>query len=196
MEAALEQVAGGRSYASLSLREITREAGVVPASFYRHFKDMDELGLALVDETFEQLRGLLRSARTTQAPGDNMIGASVRTLLMFVNAHRIAFHFLVRERYGGSGPVRQAIAREVRGIVIDLATDFARFPHFNTLPREDLEMIASLVVNAAIGLLGDVLELPPDHPDVQGALADNMTKQLRVILLGGLGWRPGAKLPA
>jgi AcrR family transcriptional regulator len=40
----------GRSFVSISLREVTREAGVVPTAFYRHFKDMDELGLALVDE--------------------------------------------------------------------------------------------------------------------------------------------------
>ena len=195
MEAALEEVAAGRSYASLSLREITRAAGVVPASFYRHFRDMDALGLALVDDTFQQLRGLLRSARTTQVPGDNMIGASVSTLMMFVNAHRIAFHFLVRERHGGSPLVREAIAREIRAIVIDLAADFARFPHFNSLPREDLEMLASLVVNAAVALLGEVLELPPDHPDVRGAMSERMTQQLRVILLGGLAWRPGRTLP-
>lgn len=195
MDAALAQVAGGRSYGSLSLREVTREAGVVPASFYRHFKDMDALGLALVDDTFQQLRGLLRSARATQAPGDNMIGASLSTLLLFMNAHRSAFHFLVRERYGGSAPVRESVAREIRGIVIDLSGDFSRFPHFGRLPREDLEMMASLVVNAAIGMVGEILELPPEHPDVNGALADKMAKQLRIIMLGGLAWRPGASLP-
>ena len=79
LEAAIDQVAGGRSFASLSLREVTRDAGVVPASFYRHFRDMDELGLALVDETCQQLRRLIRAARTTQAPGDNMLAASVST---------------------------------------------------------------------------------------------------------------------
>ncbi|MGS7457649.1 TetR family transcriptional regulator, partial [Mycobacterium tuberculosis] len=55
MEAALAMVAAGRSFPSLSLREVTRDAGVVPASFYRHFRDMDELGLALVDDTCQQL---------------------------------------------------------------------------------------------------------------------------------------------
>lgn len=195
LEAAIDQVAEGRSFASLSLREVTREAGVVPASFYRHFRDMDALGLALVDDTCKQLRQLIRAARSTQLPGDNMIGASVSALLSYVNAHRSAFHFLVRERYGGSAPVREGIAREVRSFVIDLAADFARFPHFSTLPREDLEMLAGLLVNAVVAMLGELLELPPDHPDVRGALAETMTKQLRVILLGGLGWRPGTKLP-
>jgi len=35
--------------ASLGIREVTRQAGVVPTSFYRHFRNMDDLGLQLVD---------------------------------------------------------------------------------------------------------------------------------------------------
>ena len=37
-----------RSLSAISLREVAREAGIAPTSFYRHFKDMDELGLTLV----------------------------------------------------------------------------------------------------------------------------------------------------
>jgi TetR/AcrR family transcriptional regulator, fatty acid biosynthesis regulator len=182
MEAALAMVATGRSFPSLSLREVTRDAGVVPASFYRHFRDMDELGLALVDETCQQLRKLIRAARTTQAPGDNMLAASVSTFLLYVNANRPAFHFLTRERYGGTKEVREAIAREIRGFTLDLAADFARFPHFNQLPRSDVEMMSTLLVNTVVSALGELLELPADHPDAQGAM-------------GGLAWRPGAKVP-
>lgn len=196
MEAAIDQVASGRSFASLSLREVTRDAGVVPASFYRHFRDMDALGLALVDETCQQLRRLIRAARSTSVPGDTMLAASVGTFLLFVQTHRAAFQFLTRERHGGSRPVREAIAREVRGFVVDLAVDFARYPHFGKLPREDLEMMASLLVNTVVSALGELLELAADHPDVQGAQARKLTDQLRVIVLGGLAWRPGTRLPA
>lgn len=196
MDSAIALVANGRSFASLSLREVTRDAGVVPASFYRHFRDMDELGLALVDETCQQLRRLIRAARTTQAPGDNMLAASTSTFLLYVNANRPAFHFLSRERYGGSGPLREAIAREIRGFVIDLAADFARFPHFNQLPRDDVEMMATLLVNTVVSALGELLELPAEHPDTQGAIAASLTDQLRVIVLGGLAWKPGVKVPA
>ena len=196
MEAALAMVATGRSFPSLSLREVTRDAGVVPASFYRHFRDMDELGLALVDETCQQLRKLIRAARTTQAPGDNMLAASVSTYLLYVNANRPAFHFLTRERYGGTKEVREAIAREVRGFTLDLAADFARFPHFNQLPRHDVEMMSTLLVNTVVSALGEMLELPADHPDAQGAIAKSLSDQLRVIVLGGLAWKPGAKVPA
>ena len=63
LEAALSLMSDGRSFVSISLREVTREAGVVPTAFYRHFRDMDELGLALVDEVCLNLRRLLREER-------------------------------------------------------------------------------------------------------------------------------------
>ncbi|CAM5199203.1 HTH-type transcriptional repressor FabR [Alishewanella longhuensis] len=50
INAAFSQLSAEKGFASLSLREVTREAGIAPTSFYRHFADMDELGLTLVDE--------------------------------------------------------------------------------------------------------------------------------------------------
>ena len=51
------------SFTALSLREVTREAGIVPAAFYRHFESMEALGLVLIDESFRSLRDMLRGAR-------------------------------------------------------------------------------------------------------------------------------------
>ena len=49
------------SFDSISLREVTREAGISPTAFYRHFDGMEELGLVLVEESFGSLRQMLRS---------------------------------------------------------------------------------------------------------------------------------------
>src|SRR5439155_23497205 len=51
LDAALELLKE-QSFSSLSLRQVTRAAGIVPTAFYRHFDDMEELGLALIDESF------------------------------------------------------------------------------------------------------------------------------------------------
>ena len=58
IQAALNLVNGGSSFTALGIREITREAGVVPTAFYRHFRNTDELGLALVEEGGMTLRRL------------------------------------------------------------------------------------------------------------------------------------------
>ena len=50
IDAAFSQLNAERSFSNLSLREVAREAGIAPTSFYRHFRDMDELGLTMVDE--------------------------------------------------------------------------------------------------------------------------------------------------
>ena len=44
-------------FAQLSLRQVTRAAGVVPTAFYRHFDSMDEVGLALVEQSFGDVGG-------------------------------------------------------------------------------------------------------------------------------------------
>ena len=43
---AAQTLASGRSFDTLSLREVAKLAGIPPTSFYRHFHDLDDLGLA------------------------------------------------------------------------------------------------------------------------------------------------------
>ena len=54
MDAARHLMESGRGFGSLSLREVAKTAGIVPTGFYRHFADMDELGLALTAEGIER----------------------------------------------------------------------------------------------------------------------------------------------
>ena len=75
VEAAFSQLSAERSFASLSLREVAREAGIAPTSFYRHFRDVDELGLTMVDESGLMLRQLMRQARQRIAKGGRELKA-------------------------------------------------------------------------------------------------------------------------
>ena len=59
IDAALRLSTSGRSFNSISLREISREIGLVPTAFYRHFKDMDALGLELIDQISLNLKSTL-----------------------------------------------------------------------------------------------------------------------------------------
>src|SRR5271154_1343526 len=60
LDAALLQIDAGARFDGLSLRSVARAAGVLPSAFYRHFDSMDELGLALVQESVRTLRAMLR----------------------------------------------------------------------------------------------------------------------------------------
>ncbi|HCF2044131.1 TPA: TetR family transcriptional regulator [Pseudomonas aeruginosa] len=127
MSAARHLMESGRGFGSLSLREVTRAAGIVPAGFYRHFSDMDQLGLALVAEVDETFRATLRAVRRNEFELGGLIDASVRIFLDAVGANRSQFLFLAREQYGGSLPIRQAIASLRQRITDDLAADLP--PH-------------------------------------------------------------------
>ncbi|MFZ5722513.1 MAG: HTH-type transcriptional repressor FabR [Pseudomonadota bacterium] len=191
LDAALHLLDGEQSFASLSLREVTREAGIVPTAFYRHFQDMDELGLALVDESFHTLRQMMRAARSGQIPTEQMIRRSVAVFVAHVRAHARYFQFLLRERAGGRSALRNAIRTEVRLFVSELATDLARFPALNRWPTEDLQMMAGLIVGTMMNAVMDILDLPAGRPEDEREMARLLEKQLRLILLGAGQWKSG-----
>src|SRR6202000_2957546 len=73
-----------RSFFSLRLRAVTREVGIVPAAFYRHFESMEALGLVLIDESFRTLRDTLREARAGKLDPTRAIESSVENLVASV----------------------------------------------------------------------------------------------------------------
>ncbi|GGS40980.1 TetR family transcriptional regulator [Actinokineospora fastidiosa] len=174
------------SLAGLSLREVTREVGIVPTAFYRHFASMDELGVALVEESMRTLRDMLRDARRTRV--DDAIRGSVRIIAEQVLAHENHFRFLIRERHGGVPDVRRAIATELRFIGSELATDLARFPGLSAWDTEDLRMVADLMVSAMLGIVTALLDRPRD-PDHVAEATRVGERQLRIIALGTAHWR-------
>ena len=176
-----------RSFSALSLREVTRGAGIVPAAFYRHFDSMDALGLVLIDESFRSLRDMLRGARAGELDLNRVIDSSVEILTASVTERREHWRFITRERSSGVAVLRYAIRTEIRLITSELATDLARFPRLNAWTTEDLNLLASLIVNSMI-IIAEALE---DAPDAAGVTEIRRTavRQLRMIAVGIAGWR-------
>lgn len=189
LEAALRLLDGDKSFDGLSLREVTREAGIVPTAFYRHFRDMQELGLALVDESMSTLRQMIRSARTEGLPTKHVIRASVEILVQQVRDHRLHFRFIARERNGGVAALRQAIRREFASFTSELALDLSRFPVLDKWRSEDLQMLAGLMVNAMTLVAESILDASLQRPQAGDEIIRNAEKQLRLIMLGVPLWR-------
>src|SRR5207244_6453748 len=192
------------SVSSLSLRQVTRTAGIVPTSFYRHVDDMEELGLILIDESFRTLRAMLRAARTDPRTNKHVIRNSVEILVSYVHEHNTHFRFIARERFGGVALLRHAIRREIRLFASDLATDLARFPYLDRWTTEDLQLLAGLMVNAMVSTAEAILDAPPKDPAAEAEIVATAERQLRMIVLGVPQWRssgaralpPAASRPA
>ncbi|MEW2481283.1 TetR family transcriptional regulator [Mycobacterium sp. NPDC051198] len=174
------------SFSALSLREVTREAGIVPAAFYRHFETMDALGLVLIDESFRALREMLRGGRAGQLDPKRIIESSVDILFNSVAERPEHWRFISRERNTGVTVVRYAIRTEIRLITSELAIDLARLPGLTTWSSEDLNILSGLFVNSMM-VTAESIE---DANDAK-ALADikqTARKQLRMIVVGVAGW--------
>jgi TetR/AcrR family transcriptional regulator, fatty acid biosynthesis regulator len=178
-----------RSLASLSLREVAREAGVVPTAFYRHYASMDALGVDLVDDSMRPLRQMIRDVRRGRAAHGDIIADTVAVLAKQVREHPDQFRFLTRERYGGVAGVRRAIATELRLFTTELTVDLARLTAGFEWTTEDLEMAAGLMVAAMLSTVMDLLEADERHPEDVTVLLDKAQRQLRLIALGMGAWR-------
>lgn len=178
IDAALGQLSCEKSFSSLSLREVAKEAGLAPTSFYRHFSDMDELGLTLVDEAGLTLRQLMRQARQRIEKGGSVIQISVITFMEFIENNGNIFRLLLRERSGTSSAFRAAVNREIRYFTMELC-DYLQ--QANKLDTE----VAYLQANAAVTIVfsagSDALDI--ETKDYQ-QLAHQTIQQLRFIAKG------------
>lgn len=190
LDAALNLMDAGRGFSSLSLREVTREAGVVPATFYRHFKDLDELGLALVEACGLTLRRLLREARRQGLPPTQMLRSSVLIYKNYVKDHHRYFRFAASARGGGSPSIRKAIRQEESHFAHEMAQDMRDLGLMPQLPMPALEMICSLVVTTMMNAATDILDLPAGQPQAEKEMTENFVMQLRLIFLGARAWNP------
>jgi AcrR family transcriptional regulator len=186
LDAALELLEE-QSFSSLSLRQVTRAAGIVPTAFYRHFDDMEELGLVLIDESFRTLRAMIRVARADRQADERVITKSVEILVDYVHEHDTHFRFIARERFGGVAALRHAIRGEIRFFASDLATDLARFPYLDRWTTEDLQLLAGLMVNTMVSTAEAILDAR--DPAAEAEIIATARRQLRMITLGVPAWR-------
>ncbi len=193
LQAALALMGEGRSFTSLGIREIAREAGMVPNAFYRHFRNTDELGLELVEEMGVALRRLLREARQVGVAQDDMVRRSVQVYHQYVLHNRLLFLFVSSERSGGSRILRMAIRNEVNHFTSEMAQDFRRLGPYADMSTASLQMICGLIVTTMLAAAPEILDLPPEQPLLEREMTENFVKQLQVVLLGASLWKEGPR---
>ena len=182
VEAAFSQLSAERSFASLSLREVAREAGIAPTSFYRHFRDVDELGLTMVDESGLMLRQLMRQARQRIAKGGSVIRTSVSTFMEFIGNNPNAFRLLLRERSGTSAAFRAR--RRTRDPALYCGTRRlfrTRKPYAARLTEAQAEAMVTIVFSAG----AEALDVGPEQ---RRQLEERLVLQLRMISKGAYYW--------
>lgn len=174
------------SLVALSLRQVAKEVGVVPTAFYRHFDSIEDLGLALVEESFASLREMLRDVRRSDPTYQNIIDNSVKVLAEHVGSQHDHFAFIARERVAGPPAVRAAIRHQIELVERELAADLARLTDPAYWSTEDLRVLSNMIVTSMVGTAETLVTA---RSGTEQVLIEQARTQLRMLLVGALHWR-------
>ena len=201
-EAVLDLCMMGQSFASISLRQVTREVGVVPTAFYRHFDDMEDLGQSLVQEILGEALSTLRDGLQIgrKRSFDRQIAKSIRLFFMSIDAHPRYWQFLVSERFGGSEAVRGAIDAQIKLFAQIVGEDLALQPAFEHINAEDRRLLAEAGLSLFLAWIIDWLDITysQNHDDEVNqneliAKKDRMlhecTRQAQMLFYGAENWK-------
>lgn len=185
-QAVLDLSFAGHAFSSISLRQVTREVGVVPTAFYRHFVDMDELGTALVNETLGHALSTLREhlhlgeLRTHKG----QIAKAVQLFFESIDSSPLYWHFIVSERYGGNQAVHKALEAQIHLFVELLAKDLGMQPAFSHLNASVLGLTADMGVNVFFSWVYAWLKMNTATADEKQAYMTQCIQQAQILFYG------------
>jgi AcrR family transcriptional regulator len=171
-----------KGFSALSLREVSTSAGITPAAFYKHFDDMEELGLSLLDEVAMGLRRLLRNARkNSKDTTDNITKSSIDTFLNYINENPNHFRLLLGERQGASKSFRKALHNEIDRFVTELIEDLERIASLQKVKLRNPAFSAEAIVAIVFSVGAEALELPKHKQD---GLANRLVEEVNMVMRG------------
>jgi AcrR family transcriptional regulator len=181
VNAALSLLGTHRSFATLSLREVAREANIAPNSFYRQFRDMDELGVALVELAGRSLTQIIFEARHRASADMSLVRSSVGAFMERLFAGDKLLYLLLREGAVGSMPVKQAIERQLSFFEDELREDLIRLARIKKTGLHEPALTARAITRLVFAMGARALDAPADD---QARLTDELAAMVRMIVNG------------
>ena len=180
-QAALNLIGPQKSIASLSLREVAREAGIAPNSFYRHFKDIDELAIELIDRSAIVLRQILHEARLKASRHSSIVRSSVEVFIEQLDADEGNLSLLLREGYTGSASYKEAVEKQLNYFQQELQEDLVRLERLNSSKMLHPELAAKAITQLVFNMGAKVINLPSEE---RKEVAEQTMIMIRMILEG------------
>lgn len=180
-QATLNLIGPQKSISSLSLREIAREAGIAPNSFYRHFRDIDELAIALIDRAGLVLRKIIREARLQASKQQSIIRSSVEVFIQQLDADEGNLSLLLREGYTGSTSYKAAVDRQLNFFQQELQEDLIRLEQMNNGKISHADIAAKATTQLVFNMGAKVIDLSAEQ---RIEVAEQTMLMIRMILEG------------
>jgi AcrR family transcriptional regulator len=168
IESALELSYQGRSFSSLGIREITRHAQLSAPAFYRHFDNLNALGMAMIEQVKADVLAAFGEIRLAVA---DQLSLDIRPLLLqrffdLVLENPRAVIIGACEAYGPMPEMRMAIRSALRQVAEDIATDLHIARLLEGIPRDYATDILTHVAHHVFFLAIDYLDRPQDRPAI------------------------------
>jgi len=180
-QAALNLIGPQKSISSLSLREVAREARIAPNSFYRHFKDIDELAIELIDRSGNVLRQILHQARLKASKQSSIIRSSVEVFIEQLDADEGNLSLLLREAYTGSASYKLAVERQLNYFQQELKDDLIRLERLNHSKLFHPDIVAKAITQLVFNMGATVIDMPMTE---RKEIAEQTMIMIRMILEG------------
>lgn len=190
IDAALALLGPNRSVSTLGLREVAREAKIAPNSFYRHFRDIDDLAVVLIERAGTSLRTIIGSARNRASTNRSVVRSSVEAFFDQLRADDKHLHLLLREGLAGSTAYKQAVDRQLSFFEEELREDLIRLATNNGVPLHEPALVARAITRLVFAVGGSAMDLPRESDPEQ---IDQLTTMVKMIVTGAQRMHPQAK---
>jgi AcrR family transcriptional regulator len=193
--AAALELCEDEGYASLSLRSVARKAGIAPTSFYRHFREIDEMGVEMVAQAKAVLDDFLAQSRkkmTFPAKKKNddptksvecITRPFAETFISVMAKNSQLVHLFFQEKTGSSEALRDAIFDATDQLTGMLAEDLTRLCTTSKNNLGDISLIAEtmLTIVSACGM--EMIVRPDAKPKT---ITTRAILKLNLLLMGAL----------
>ena len=122
---AAQEVFVAQGYHAAAMDEIAERAGVSKPVLYQHFPGKLELYLALLDESMDELLGLVRDALSSTTDNKQRVPATFRAFFDFVGGTGEAFRLVFESDLSNEPEVRARLNRTTRSVA-DMISQFIR----------------------------------------------------------------------
>lgn len=186
IQAALRLIAQSRSLSSLGLRELAREAGLNPNTFYRHFRNLDEFGLQVLGYIAEDMKSGVRELRRMAESSEQASHDTVTFVYHYFLANPAATTVAVRELHGPSPLLRRALESQLDASAKEMAEDIIDRQLVSAVPPETIHEISRMTIRYILFRAMAYIEKPAQRETIQQETEHFINRQFRGAMVDHL----------
>jgi len=183
VQAALRLITQTRSLTSLGLRELAREAGLNPNTFYRHFRNLDEFGLQVLGFIAGDMKAAVRELRRMAQSSEQATHDTVAYVYGYFLAHPAAVTVAVRELHGSSPLLRQALKAQLDASAREMAEDIIERRLVPSVAPETIHEISGMTIRYILFRAMDYIDAPEQRERIQRETEDFINRQFRGAIM-------------